>query len=125
WKLTERGLDPIGEDTETLFPGKGRMLGYRLVERQDRGDAFDAKFGQGTPGARERFLARRSGDDQLGHHAVIDGGNFGTCFDTAVETHSRPGRRTETGDETRRRQETAAWILRIDAEFEGMSARLR
>ncbi len=54
-------------------------------------------------------------DNQLGNHRIIENGNLVSLAHTAVESHVLTGRRLETHQPTRRRQEPTAWILGIDS----------
>ncbi|KAG0735893.1 hypothetical protein G6F24_018559 [Rhizopus arrhizus] len=81
------------------------MVQHGAVERQHRGHAFNAEFGQCTAGARDRLFARGAGDDQLGQQRIEGAWNGGTGLHADVHAHARAARRMEAGDGARARHE--------------------
>ena len=125
--VAELGLDPPGVHGERAglavqLRGEGGVGDDGAVERQGGGEPVDLEFGQGAGGALQRLLAGGAGDDELGQQRVQGGADHRA----RLRRRSRPGRPARragaAGDGAGRGQETAAGVLAVDPEFDGVAA---
>ncbi|GAB3648644.1 hypothetical protein GCM10028833_14950 [Glycomyces tarimensis] len=121
-RVVPLGLDPAGVDGEVL--GEGRVVEHGAVERQDRRHALDLHLGEGAPRALEGLGAGGAGDDDLGEQRVEVPVDDGALLDAGVDAHARAGGQLQFGDRAGGRQEAAPGVFAVDAELDGVAARL-
>ena len=94
------------------------------MERDDRRDSLDTELRERPAGALEGLLAGGAGDDQLGEHRVEGAGDLVPRAHAGVDAHSRTRGHVVAVDAAGGGHEATARILAVDAELEGVAARL-
>ncbi|MNK95372.1 hypothetical protein D3C87_1156060 [compost metagenome] len=110
-------------DLEGVFRHEVGVRHHRAVKRKHRGQAFDAEFLERAACACDGLGARGAGDDELGHQRVEGAGHLRAGVHAGVHAHARARGGVEHVDGAGRRQEAAAHVFGVDAEFEGVAAR--
>src|SRR5229473_7999188 len=118
----EIGLEPSGMDVVADEVVVGNDLAQ---QRQVRPDTADLELGECLASTLYGVVAIVARDDQLGDHAVVEGGYRGAGFDEGVQPDARARRRLPLVYAPRRRSEPVSGVLGVDPELDGMFRRRR
>ena len=70
--------------------GEGGVIQDCSMERDDGGQALNGELGQRPPGPRQRLLAIRADDDELGEHRVELAADDTAGAYPGIQPHPRP-----------------------------------